>query len=159
MPGLPELDIARVCRWCQQRVPEHARGQVRVECDIGARHLTIIECRPPWRQGTGPDWTRFPIARLRYTQATRTWTLYWRDRHLRFHLYDQLEPSPDIGPRNHPAWSTQKHYYSRRPDATGRAAACALVTAAAPLGDSGRDLRQIGSGRPARCRPAKPGTR
>jgi hypothetical protein len=23
--------------------------------------------------------------------------LYWRDRHLRFHRYDQLEPSPDIG--------------------------------------------------------------
>ena len=97
MPGLPELDIARVRRWCQQRVPDHARDQVRVECDIGPRHLTIVECRPPWRQGTGPEWTRFPIARLRYTQATRTWTLYWRDRNLRFHLYDQLEPSPDIG--------------------------------------------------------------
>ena len=25
------------------------------------------------------------------------WTLYWRDRNLRFHRYDQLEPSPDIG--------------------------------------------------------------
>ena len=23
-------------------------------------------------------------------------TLYWRDRNLRFHRYDQLEPSPDI---------------------------------------------------------------
>ena len=96
MPGLPDLDIARVRRWCQQRVPEHARDQVRVECDISPRHLTIVECRPPWRQGTGPEWTRFPIARLRYTQATRTWMLYWRDRHLRFHLYDQLEPSPHI---------------------------------------------------------------
>ena len=39
---------------------------------------------------------RFPIARPRYTQATRMWTLYWRDRNLRFHRYDQLEPSPDI---------------------------------------------------------------
>jgi hypothetical protein len=96
MPGLPDLDIARVRRWCEQHVPEHARDQVRVECDIGPRHLTIVECRPPWRQGIGPDWTRFPIARLRYTQATRTWTLYWRDRNLRFHRYDQLEPSPDI---------------------------------------------------------------
>jgi len=28
--------------------------------------------------------------------ATRNW-VYWRDRHLRFHLYDQLEPSPGIG--------------------------------------------------------------
>jgi hypothetical protein len=97
MPGLPELDIARVRRWCEQRVPEHARDQVRVECDISPRHLTIVECRPPWRRGIGPEWTRFPIARLRHTQATRTWTLYWRDRNLRFHLYDQLEPSPDIG--------------------------------------------------------------
>ena len=29
--------------------------------------------------------------------ATRTWPLYWRDRHLRFHLYDELGPSPGIG--------------------------------------------------------------
>jgi hypothetical protein len=96
MAGLPELDIARVRRWCEQRVPEHARNQVRVECDIGSRQLTIVECRPPWREGIGPEWTRFPIARLRYAQATHTWTLYWRDRNLRFHRYDQLEPSPQI---------------------------------------------------------------
>jgi hypothetical protein len=38
-----------------------------------------------------------PDRRLRYTLATRTRALYWRDRHLRFHRYDQLEPSPDIG--------------------------------------------------------------
>jgi len=96
MTGLPELDIARVRRWCQQRVPPPIRDQVRVECDISTRHLTIVECRPPWHEDTGPEWTRFPIARLRYTQATRTWTLYWRDRHLRFHRYDQLQPSPRI---------------------------------------------------------------
>ena len=90
MPGPPELDIARVRRWCEQRVPEHAQDHVRVECDIGPRHLTIVECRPSRHQDTSPRWTRFPIARLRYNQATRTWTLYWRDRNLRFHRYDQL---------------------------------------------------------------------
>jgi hypothetical protein len=37
-----------------------------------------------------------PIARFRYAQATKMWSLYWRDRNLRFHRYDQLEPSPDI---------------------------------------------------------------
>jgi hypothetical protein len=68
-----------------------------MECDIGPRHLTILERRPPWRPGIGRGWTRFPIARLRYTQAAGTWTLYWRDRHLRFHRYDQVRPSPDIG--------------------------------------------------------------
>lgn len=94
--GLPELDIARVRRWCQQRVPEHARSQVKVECDVTPRHLTIVECRPPWRQDISAEWTRFPIARLRYTKATRQWSLYWRDRHLRFHLYDRTTPSARI---------------------------------------------------------------
>jgi hypothetical protein len=63
--GLPELDVARVRRWCQQRVPEHVRSQVTVEYDVTPRHLTIVECRPPWRADMGTEWTRFPIARLR----------------------------------------------------------------------------------------------
>jgi hypothetical protein len=39
---LPELDVARVRRWCAQRVPEHVRDQVKVECDVGPRHLTSL---------------------------------------------------------------------------------------------------------------------
>jgi CYTH domain-containing protein len=96
MAGLPELDIARGRRWCEERVPVQVRDQVRVECEVAPRYLTIVERRPPLRDGTGQEWTRFPIARLRYTQASRTWSLYWRDRNLRFHRYDQLPPSPHI---------------------------------------------------------------
>ena len=77
--GLPELDVARVRRWCDQRVPEHARDQVRVECEVGARHLTVVERRPPWPADVGPVWTRLPVARLTYTKSNRTWTLYYRD--------------------------------------------------------------------------------
>jgi hypothetical protein len=66
---LPEFDVAQVQRWCAARVPEHGRHQVRVECQIASRHLTIIERRAPWRQDLGPEWTSFPIARLRYTIA------------------------------------------------------------------------------------------
>jgi hypothetical protein len=94
--SLPELDVARVRRWCEQRVPAHVRDQVKVECDAGPRHLTIVECRPPWRRDVGAEWTRFPIARLRYTKATGQWSLYWRDHHLRFHVYDRIAPSPHI---------------------------------------------------------------
>ena len=54
--------MERVRRWCRQRVPEHLRDQVRVNCDI---------------------------ARLRYTKAAKCWSLYWRDRNLRFHRYDR----------------------------------------------------------------------
>lgn len=67
-----------------------------MEYDVAPRHLTIVECRPPWSADAGTEWTRFPIARLRYTKATRQWSLYWRDRYLRFHLYDRITPSPRI---------------------------------------------------------------
>jgi hypothetical protein len=64
MSGLPETDVARVQRWCRGRVPEHVRDKVRVEVDIAERHLTVVECRPPWRGEVGAEWTRFPIAGL-----------------------------------------------------------------------------------------------
>src|SRR5947208_11195893 len=94
--ALPELDVARVQRWCAARVPEHARHQVRLECQLAPQHLTILERRAPWREDSGPEWTSFPIARLRYTIADKSWTLYWRDRNLRFHSYDPLEPSHQV---------------------------------------------------------------
>jgi len=90
---LPELDVARVQQWCRARVPERVRDQVRVEVDVAPRHLTIVECRPPWRADYGSVWTRHPIARFRYTSTTRQWSLYWRDRNLRFHEYDLLQPT------------------------------------------------------------------
>src|SRR5699024_2911503 len=94
--AIPETDLARVKRWCEARVPEHARDQVRVDVDAAPGHLTIVECRPPWRDDLGADWTRFPIARLRYTKSTQSWTLYWRDRNLRFHRYENLEPTDHV---------------------------------------------------------------
>lgn len=94
--GLPEIDVARVQRWCAERVPERARHQVRVECEVAPRHLTIVERRVPWRKD-GPEWTRFPVARMRYTKTSRSWALYWRDRNLRFHEYDLTAPSASIG--------------------------------------------------------------
>lgn len=94
--GLPELDVARVQRWCAARVLEHARHQVRVECEIAPLHLTIVERRVPRRPGFGQEWTSFPIARLRYTATTKSWKLCWRERDLRFHVDDRLAPSPSV---------------------------------------------------------------
>ena len=93
---LPDLDVRRVRRWCDARVPEHVRDELRVEVDLAPRHLTIVETRPPWRADFGPDWTRSPIARLRFTKATGMWELLWCDRNSRFHRYDLVEPTPRI---------------------------------------------------------------
>jgi hypothetical protein len=94
--GLPKRDVAIVEQWCRDRTPDHLTDQIRVECDVADRHLTILDCRPPWREDMGSEWTRFPIARLHFTKARQEWTLYWRDRNLRFHRFDQAKPARDV---------------------------------------------------------------
>ena len=92
---VPEIDLQRIERWClAETSPLHA-DELRVEADVTAAAVTIVETRPPWDDPTG-EWTRFPIARLRYTATTGKWTLYWRDRHLQFHRYDRTPPSLQV---------------------------------------------------------------
>lgn len=90
------MDVARVARWCRARVPARVRDQVRVEAHVSGRHVTIVECRPPWREDMGAQWSQSPIARLRFTKATGMWSLFWRDRNLKFHAYDSVPPTPRV---------------------------------------------------------------
>lgn len=97
--ALPETDLARIRRWIDARnaqLPEQAVGLIRYELDVDARAVTILECRPPWRKEYGSEWTRMPVARLRYTKTRREWQLYWRDRNSRFHAYDLASPTANV---------------------------------------------------------------
>jgi hypothetical protein len=97
--SLPEADVAAARRWARERndrLPERAVGQIRYEVDIDGQAVTMYECRPPWRPEYGPDWTRLPIVRFRYTKARRQWATYWRDRNSKFHRYDPMPPAPDL---------------------------------------------------------------
>jgi hypothetical protein len=96
MSGLPETDVARVQRWCRARVPERVRDEVRVEADVAERHVTIVECRPPWQVEASAEWTRSSIARLRYSKSTGLWSLFWRDRNQKFHAYDRVPASASV---------------------------------------------------------------
>lgn len=96
---IPELDLARLRKWIEahnERVPPNARAEIRYELDVTASAVTPMECRPPWSPDYGPEWTRFPICRFRYTKAKGQWALYWRDRNLKFHLFDLVPPSRHI---------------------------------------------------------------
>jgi hypothetical protein len=93
---LPETHLRQIARWCERRIPAHARGEVRVEHTVRGSNVTILEVRPPWREDFGPEWTRRPIAQLRH-DGTRWW-LYWPDRNTRWHLLQdipaQTAPAP-----------------------------------------------------------------
>lgn len=91
---IPEKDLRRIETWCRERVPESHLDQLRVEADEAPRHVTIVEVRPPW---DGEDeWTRFVVARLRFTATTGLWTLYWVDRNERFHQYPRRSSSKNV---------------------------------------------------------------
>lgn len=93
---IPEIELVRVKRFCDERVPAEAADQVRLEAEVEDGVITIVERRAPSHPVHGPEWTRLPIARLRYAEGTKLWTLYWRDRNLRFRRYDRLPPSPKL---------------------------------------------------------------
>lgn len=93
---LPGLDVAIVRLYCEQRVPPDVLDQLRVDLVVSRGAVTIVERRPPWREGIGPEWTTHGIARLRYTVRSGLWTLYWKDRNARWHRYDLIEPTRDI---------------------------------------------------------------
>ena len=93
--GMPESDVRRLRRWCSHRIPGHVEGQVRIECEVSGRYLTIVECRPAWQPELGADWTRQPVARLRFVTSTRRWMLQWPDRRGRWHNHD-VAPTPTL---------------------------------------------------------------
>jgi hypothetical protein len=93
---VPELDANRVRRWAHDKTPPEFRDDMRVEVDETPRGLTILECRPPWSELMGSEWTRASIARLAYSKKAGEWTLYYADRNDRFQRYWECGPSPHV---------------------------------------------------------------
>lgn len=91
---IAETDLARIRRSCDEQVPQHARGQLRIEADVGDGHVTIVEARPSW-DGKGEP-TRSPVARLRWTEPRQAWSLLSCDRNQRFREYGGFAPTPDV---------------------------------------------------------------
>lgn len=77
-------------------MPERARDEVRVEVEEDDGALTIVERRAPWSEDLGPEWSRRPVARLRYAQSRAQWTLYWSDRNQQFREYDRVGPTAHV---------------------------------------------------------------
>ena len=81
-----------VAAYCESKVSEHLRGEVRIECNRRGRTISIVDRRPPWNPEFGPEWSTTKVAQLRFDESARTWTLHWPDRNGRWHRYDQLPP-------------------------------------------------------------------
>ena len=50
-----------------------------------------MECRAPWTASL-TEWSRRNVAQIRFETVTGNWSLYWRDRNSKWHLFDLVEP-------------------------------------------------------------------
>jgi Protein of unknown function (DUF3024) len=93
---IPETDLHRIRTWAANHSPVEVRSQVWVELDITSTAVTVYECRPYWRPEGNQSPTRSPVARCKWNNNTKQWTLYWQRRDLKFHIWPHLDPQPTI---------------------------------------------------------------
>jgi Protein of unknown function (DUF3024) len=79
VPAVPDVDLARIRQFCDSSVP------------VRGKSVTIFDCRAPWHPDV-TDWSRVPVAQLRYDPASDTWTLNCADHNSRRHRYDDIDP-------------------------------------------------------------------
>lgn len=91
--------MAAVELFCESRVPEEHRDEIRLECSRRGDTITIVERRPPWNpELIGTDWTSLKVAQLRFDAASGQWSLYCADRNERWWAYDNIDASGSVDP-------------------------------------------------------------
>lgn len=88
--------LEAVERFCENRVPAEVRDQLRLDFVVRGNAVTVRECRQPWREDYGPEWSVSPVAQLRFDAATSLWRLYWMDSSSRWHEYPEAKPNVEI---------------------------------------------------------------
>jgi hypothetical protein len=93
-----ELELKRIDRTvgelCRRKSLLQHADKLLVVYEIDGHAVSIYEQRPPWR-GSGPG-TSHGIARLRFSRARGTWTLFWMRQDLKWHCYMPQPPSADL---------------------------------------------------------------
>lgn len=91
-PLVRQLMERKLVAWCEARVPEHIRPQLRYEFGIRAHMATISEVRPMWDASLGE--IASPCAQIRYEDDR--YRLYCRDRNRRWHAFTPQPPSEHL---------------------------------------------------------------
>jgi hypothetical protein len=96
--GFSELEKQRIKKavgnFCDGRIPEHARNQIKLFYKIRGNDVTIIESRPHLIHQS--EWTALPVARMRYDAESKKWLLFWGRASGRWDKYPNLGPTKDL---------------------------------------------------------------
>jgi len=74
---------------CNMRAPESIRDQLRYEYAIEKYDVILSEVRPRWDK---PDeYTRMPVAKLKFIRSRNIWKLYWHRANGKWYPYEHFE--------------------------------------------------------------------
>ena len=80
--------------FCEERIPDHQRSQVKVFFEIKGYDVRIIESRPSIAYSH--LWIDTPIAKLQYNPDTLGWQLYWIRASGKWQKYPGLNPTNNL---------------------------------------------------------------
>ncbi len=81
--------------FCERRVPLDVRDRVRMHHEFYGDYAILFEDRPRW--DNPEEWIHSPIAKFRFNMKEGKWTLYWPDGNLKWHKYNTVQPSANLG--------------------------------------------------------------
>jgi hypothetical protein len=90
-----DIELLRIKRivggFCQEKIPDHLRSQIKVYYEVRGHDVKIIETRPHYIKSD--EWMETPIARLKYDPDTLEWQLYWMRASMKWEKYAWLKPT------------------------------------------------------------------
>ena len=80
--------------FCERRVPENVRDQIRLSVSVRGNSVLLSEERPRWDKPS--EWLSMKIAQFRFNPSSSKWSLHCRDRNERWHAYSLVKPTKDF---------------------------------------------------------------
>ena len=84
----------RLREYCEERIPERVRHQLRLSYKIRGNYVTLVEERPGIMDRE--KWVDIVVAQFRFNPEDSMWRLYWADRNSRWHEYLEVFPTDDL---------------------------------------------------------------
>ena len=98
MTALTDLEKRRIEKhvgtFCENRVPPHARNQVKLFFIIENNNVIITESRPYFKNPE--QWSEMPIAKLSYDNDSLKWSLFCSGAKSGWNIYPEFIPTKDL---------------------------------------------------------------
>ena len=97
---MPLTDIERgrvekaLREYCARKLRPAIRHKLEIVYRIERQFAYISERRPDWRNRS--VYRDHDVAKFRFDMARREWILFWQDRNLKWHRFEDYSPSRDI---------------------------------------------------------------